>query len=276
MRIPILTAALLLGAAVAGEPARRETPLVKAKRLASSKSKQDRILALRTFKALGRPGNRRGDDALFLYAELCLRFHEEGEPGCLDESRRAFALLASKGGSRYALRGKLGGYRVAAAEGKRDEAIKGLDRFLSQQTKCERAVEAAYYIGMLFASKPGDLGELRKAQKSWAYALDLHSAVSKYHPPVVSAKAIRDRLSWVKRRIWELNAGRLKVLFTRAEKLRKAKKYDAAGKLFAEIHAEFRGHDFGEQAGLRVAQCRFWRGDLGPIQRTSWSDRSSP
>ena len=119
-----------------------ETPLEIARRLAASEKRDERVQALQQLKALGRPGTAGGDEALFCYAELCLCFHAEGERNALTEAKRAFAELKEKSGSRWGLRGEIGLHRLAAVDGRRDEAIKGLDRFLAQQTKCERAVEA--------------------------------------------------------------------------------------------------------------------------------------
>ena len=262
MRSYILTATLILGAAAGGEPAKRETPLAKARRLASSKSKQDRILALRQLKVLGKPGTTSGDEALYRYGELALRFHREGNRQGLAEAKRAFEELQKGAGSRFGLRGKIALWRVLAIEGKRKEAIKEMDRFLSMQTKCERAVECAYYLGCVYAEKKDDLAELAKALRALSYASQLHKAVSKYTPPLVRAKTIQAKLAWVKRRIWEIQAGKLKVMFEKAEKLRKAKKFDAAVGVYRRIRKEFPGHDLTELSGLRVAQCVFGKKQL--------------
>ena len=262
VRSYILTATLILGAAAGGEPARRETPLAKARRLASSKNKQDRILALKQLKALGKPGTTSGDEALYRYGELALRFHREGNRQGLAEAKRAFEELQKGAGSRFGLRGKIALWRVLAIEGKRKEAIKEMDRFLAIQTKCERAVECAYYLGCIYAGKKGDLGELKNAQRALGYALALHKSVGKYHKPLVSTKTIGARLAWVRKRIWEIQAGKLRVLFAKAEKLRKAKKYDAAVKVYRQIRREFPGHDLTELSGLRIPQCFFAKKQL--------------
>jgi len=174
VRSYILTATLILGAAAGGEPARRETPLAKARRLASSKNKQDRILALKQLKALGKPGTTSGDEALYRYGELCLRFHGEGEGNALAEARRAFADLKKNAGSRWGLRGQIGLWRVLALEGKRAEAINKLVRFLGQKTRCERAVESGYYLGCMYAQSKNDVKQLKLALAALEYALSLH------------------------------------------------------------------------------------------------------
>jgi tetratricopeptide (TPR) repeat protein len=243
----------------AGEAA---SPLERAKKLSASKSKAERIKALRWLKLLAVPGTTGGDEATYRYAELCLRFHAQGERAALGQARKAFADLGSKAGSRWGLRGKIGLWRVLALEGKRAEAIKGLDRFLGRQTKCERAVEAAYFLGCIYAQKRDDPAELRNAQRAFSYALALYKSVGKYRPPVISAKEIAAKLAGVKRRLWELAAGKLKVLFEKAEKLRKAKKYDAAISVYRQIRKEFPGHDLTELSGLRIAQCYFSRKQL--------------
>jgi len=120
--------------------AKQTSPLAKAKQLASSKDRDDRVKALRWLNALAKPGTTSGDEATYRYAELCLRFHREGEKSALEQAKKAFANLQKKAGSRWGLRGKIGLLRVQAIEGKRPEAIKGLDGFLARQTKCERAV----------------------------------------------------------------------------------------------------------------------------------------
>jgi TolA-binding protein len=257
LRFSITIGALLLSSAVvlAGEPAKPETPFEKAKRLSASKGKKDRIQALRWLKALARPGTTSGDEATFRYAELCLRFHNEGEKTALGKAKASFEALRTGSGSRYGVRGMLGVLRVLAAEGKRDKAIKGLDRFLGQQTKCERAVECAYYLASVHCQKREDIQSLRRAQAALGYALKLHAAVSKYHRPLIGTKAIKSKLAWVKRRIWEIEAGRLKVLFEKAEKLRKTRKYGEAIKVYRQIRKEFPAHDLTELSGLRIGQC---------------------
>jgi outer membrane protein assembly factor BamD (BamD/ComL family) len=243
----------------AGEVA---TPLQRAKKLSASKSKTERIKALRWLKLLAVPGTSSGDEATYRYAELCLRFHAQGERAALGEAKQAFANLGSKAGSRWGLRGKIGLWRVLALEGKRAEAVKNLDRFLGRQTKCERAVEAGYFLGCIYARKRDDRAELRNAQRAFSYALALYKSVGKYRPPVISAKEIAARLAGVKRRLWELAAGKLKVLFEKAEKLRKGKKYDAAIKTYRQIRREFPGHDLTELSGLRISQCYFSKKQL--------------
>ena len=264
-RLPVcLVVFLALSGATAftGTPAKPETPFEKAKRLAVSKEKKDRVQAFRWFKALGKPGTARGDEALLRYAELCLRFHAEGQKGTLAEAKRAFMELKDKAGSRWGLRGRIGLYRVAAAGGRRKDAIAGLDRFLSRQTKCERAVEAAYYLGCVYAGESKDLKQLKLARVSLGYALKLHEAVKRYHTAIVSPGTIRGKLNWVNRRIREIEAGRLKTAFAAAERKRKAKKYDEAVKMFAAIVKEFPGEDLAELSGLRIPQCHFWKKDF--------------
>ncbi len=253
---------LVFGIAAGAEPAKHETQLEKAKRLASSKRKEDRVQALKWLKSLARPGTTGGDEATFRYAELCLRFHAEGEHGAIAEARTAFDNLRKNSGSRYGLRGLLGKYRCLAADGKRDEAIAGLDEFLKKGTRCERAIEAGYYLGGIRAERFKEIDELRSAVKALSYSLRLYAAIGKYNKPIISAAVIKAKLAWVKRRIWELEAGKLKVLFERAEKLRKAKKFDAAIKVYRQICKQFSGHDLTHLSGLRVAQCCFWKGKL--------------
>ncbi len=248
--------------AVSTRAAEQTAPLSQARKLAISTTRTDRIKALRVLKQLAKPGTTGGDEATFRYAELCLRFHEDGEKSALAEARRAFSNLQKNAGSRWGLRGKIGLFRVMATEGKRAEAVKQLDRFLGKQTKCERAVEAAYYLGCIYAQKQNDLAELKNAQRALSYASQLHKSVSKYHKPLVSARAISGKLAGVKKRIWELQAGRLKVLFAKAEKLRKTKKYDAAMAIYRQIRKEFPGHDLTELSGVRIAQCHFGKKQL--------------
>ena len=255
MRYSTLLGVLFLGTALCGEVTEPETPSAKARRLAASESKADRLQAIRWLRTLARPGTTKGDEATYRYAELCLRFHREGDKTALPEAGKAFTRLAEEAGSRWGLRGKIGLLRVMALEGRRAEAIKGLDRFLGQQTKCERAVEAAFFLGGIHFRGDAELSDLRNARRAFSFALELHRAVSKYHTPLVSQKQIKDALALVKRRIWELEAGRLKVLFTRAEKLRKGRKFAAAIKIYRQIREEFPGHGTTELSGLRVAQC---------------------
>jgi outer membrane protein assembly factor BamD (BamD/ComL family) len=263
LRYSIMCALLLSSAiAVAGEPVKPETPFEKAKRLAVSKEKKNRIQALRWLKALAKPGTTSGDEATFRYAELCLRFHSEGERGALEQARTSFENLRKNSGSRYGLRGLLGKYRCLAAHGKRDEAIAGFDAFLKKGTRCERAIEAGYYLGSIRAERFKEIDELRSAVKALSYSLKLYAAIGKYNKPIVPAKVIKAKLAWVKRKIWELEAGKLKVLFEKAEKLRKAKKFDAAIKVYRQICKQFPGHDLMHLSGLRVAQCCFWKGKL--------------
>ncbi len=71
--IALSCALLLCAAAGAGEAAKRETPLEKAKRLAASKEKKDRVEALAWLKALAGTGTNIKEEALARYAELCFR-----------------------------------------------------------------------------------------------------------------------------------------------------------------------------------------------------------
>ena len=243
-------------AALGGEPRKPETPLEKARRLAASKEKKDSVQAFRWFKALGKPGTARGDEALFRYAELCLRFHAEGERGTLAEARRAFTDLKEKAGSRWGLRGKVGLLRILAIEGKRDEAIKGFDQFLAQQTKCERAVEAAYYLGCIFAEKSDDVGELRKAQKALVYSLALHKAVSKYNLPIVETRTIRAKLAEAKRMIEIKKYGKGWVLYRDAEAKRRSRKaYLEAYLAYDGIKKEFPKTVWSEAAMCYSIKC---------------------
>jgi tetratricopeptide (TPR) repeat protein len=246
----LLACVVSCGGAGAGE-----SPLETAKRLAVSDRREDRVKAFQIYAALKKPGTALGDEYTYRYAELCLAFHAAGEPRMLDEARRAFGDLETGGGSRWALRGKVGQFRVAAAEGRRDEAIRGLDRFLAQQTKCERAVEAAYYLGCLRAGRPDDAAELRQARIALEYALQLHEAVSRYNAPLVSAAEIRAQLDGVCRKLKELTDGRLKTLFGKAEQLRAGRKYDEAIAAYGAIRTEFPGERLAELSGLRVAEC---------------------
>jgi len=222
----------------------------------------ERERALRALKALARPGTTGGDEAAHRYAELCLRFHREKEKLALAEAEKAFEDLRKNSGSRWGLRGQLGLWRVAALKGRRAEAVRNLDRFLGRNTRCERAVEAAYHLGRICAAKQHDLAELKSAERALCYALQLHKSVAKYTPPIVEAKTIAAELKRVRRRIWELQAGRLRVLFERAEKLRRAKKFGAAILLYRDIRKQFPGHDLAELAGLRVAECCFAKKEL--------------
>jgi tetratricopeptide (TPR) repeat protein len=258
--LPLLIAgSFCLGVAIAAEPAVKESPLAKAKRLAVSAKRKDRIQALRWLKALAQPGTTSGDEATYRYAGLCLRFHAEGEKTAIKEARAAFEKLAKSAGSRYGLRGEIGLWRVLALEGKRKQAIRGLDRFLGRQTKCERAVEAAYFLGCIYsaAGKKTELADLKNAQRSLSYSLKLYAAVAKYTPPVIAKKAIKARLAGVKRRISEIKAGKLKVLFGKAEKLRKAKKFDVAINIYSEIIKESPKHVIAQHSQLRVGECLF-------------------
>ena len=261
----IFGAALLVSALAASAiatAAERAKPLDVAKKLAASGARADQVKALAILRQLARPGTTSGDEATYRYAELCLRLHAGGEKNALAESKKAFEKLKAGAGSRWGLRGKLGLLRVAAAEGRRAEAIRGLDRFLGLQTRCERAVEAAYFLGQIRSARRKSLDELRSAQRAFGYALELHRSVARYHRPLVSAKQIGARLAWVRKRIWELEAGELKVLFAKAEKLRGASKYDAAVGIYRRIRGKFPGRRLSELSGLRIPQCLFAKKQL--------------
>jgi outer membrane protein assembly factor BamD (BamD/ComL family) len=251
-----------------GRPA-SPSALDRAKTLARCERREGRVRALAWLAKLARPGTTAGDEATYRYAELCLRFHSEGEPGALPRARKAFERLARSAGSRWGLRGRVGAWRVQALEGKRAEAVKNLDRFLGRNTKCERAVEAAFHLGCIHAGKKDDLAELKRARRALKHALALHAAVKKYHPPLVEAREIRAKLARVEKRIRELEAGRLKTLFARAEKLRRAKKFDAAVRLYAEIRRDFPGRDLAELSAVRIAECHLGRGELKKALETA-------
>ncbi len=160
----LLTFLALFGVVASG--AEVSSPLDGVLKLAASQSRDDRVRALRLLKAAARPGNTAGDVATYHHAELCLRFHREGERGALGNAKESFVSLQKNAGSRWGLRGKIGLLRVAALEGRRDEAVRGFDRLISASTRDERSVEAAYYLGLIRAEKRTDAAELRKAMTS--------------------------------------------------------------------------------------------------------------
>ncbi len=250
-------------AAPAGEAA---SQLERAKALALSDNRRARAAALEMLRALARPGTARGDEALFRYAELCLRFHREGERGALARAKEGFAKLHEKAGSRWGLRGRTGLLRVDALEGRREEALRGLARVLSRN-RCERACEAAWYLGCLYAEARDDVKQLRLARQALVDALKLHAANARYNPPLVNAAEIRRELAEVRRRIHEIESGPLKILFERAEKLRRAKKYDAAITVYEEILRDFSGRDLTALSELRICECLREKEDLAAALR---------
>jgi tetratricopeptide (TPR) repeat protein len=230
--------------------------------LAGSSRRKARVGALATLRRLALPGTPDGDRAAFAYAELCLRFHSEGQAGALKEARRAFAELAEKSRGRWGLRGKIGLWRADAAAGRVREAAGELVRFIARGTRCERACEAAWYLGCLYCDDPDSLERLGMAADALGHALELHRAVAAYNPPVVSEKEIREKLAWVRRRLREIAAGEARVLFERAEKLRERKRFDAAINIYAEIVRKYPGAELGQLSRLRLAQCRFGKGQV--------------
>lgn len=261
--------AILSGTGLAVEPAAKpETPFEAAKRLAGSSERQDRLRALALLKALGQPGAVQGDEALARYGELCLAFHAEGEKNALSEAKRAFTDLKEKAHSRWGLKATVGLLRVAAAEGRRQEAIRGLDRFLLTQGKDDAFIEAAWHLGCLYAESQDDLGQLQLARRALDYALRLLAAQKDYYAGDLTEKHLRDRLHQVNGRIRELQTGRLRLLFEKAEAQKNARKYDEAVKLYGEVRQEEPGHDLAELSGLRICECHFLKGDLrGSVEK---------
>ena len=135
------------GMSVAAEPAKTETQLETAKRLADSKDQKERAQALQLLKALGQPGKPEGDEALARYGDLGLRFYAEGDKTSLAESKRAYAELKEKSHSRWGLHGAVGLLRVSAAEGQSDDAIKGLDVYMATHSQDDSTVDAGYHLG---------------------------------------------------------------------------------------------------------------------------------
>jgi tetratricopeptide (TPR) repeat protein len=255
-------AALLLGTtAIAGTPATPpatpETPIATAKRLTASKETKDRTQALQLLKALAKPGTAPGDEALARYGDLCLRFYAEGEKVGLEEAKRAFTELKEKSHSRWGLKATVGLLRVTAAEGKREEAIKGLDRFLLNQGKDDAFIDAAYFMGCLYAEAQDDLKQLELAKKPLNYALRLLADQKNYYLGDITEEMIRGKLHWINERIREIKAGPLKLAFEKAERLRQAGKYGEAIKLYEWIIKEDPEHILAECSGLRIGQCLF-------------------
>ncbi|MHC4916359.1 MAG: tetratricopeptide repeat protein [Planctomycetota bacterium] len=246
------------------------SPLERAKALAVSDNRRARAAALQVLGSLAKPGTARGDEALFRYAELCLRFHAEGERGALTRAKENFARLHEKAGSRWGMRGRVGLLRVAALEGRREEALRGLARVLALN-RCERACEAAWYLGCLYAEARDDVKQLRLARQALADALKLHAANARYNPPLVTAAEIRRKLAEVRRRIREIEAGPLKTLFERAERLRRAKKYDEAIAVYAEVLREFPGRDLAALSDLRICECLLGKKNLRAALRRARS-----
>ncbi len=250
-----LTAVLV--AAVSGSAAEPETPLDRAKRLAVSKEAKDRALALQLLKELAKPGAAPGDEALARYGDLCLRFLSEGEKSGLEEARRAFAELKDKSHSRWGLKSKVGLARVAAAEGRRDEAVKTLNWFLSNQGRDDAFIEAAYYLGCIYAQEKDDLQQLQLALRPLDYALKLFAQHKSYYAGDLSEEAIRGRMAWVNERIREIKTGPLKLAFEKAERLRQEGRFKDAIPVYEWVRKEAPGHILAECSELRVGQCLF-------------------
>lgn len=253
----ITVAFLPLTLAGAGELAKQEAPLETAKRLAASKEQKERVQALQLLKALAQPGKPEGDEALARYGDLCLRFQVEGEKGALAEAKRAFTELKEKSHSRWGLKATVGLLRVTAAEGKREEAIKGFDRFLLTQGKDDAFIDAAYYMGCLYAEAQDDLKQLELARKPLDYALKLLREQKNYYLGDITEEMIRGKLSWINERIREIKAGPLKLAFEKAERLRQANKFQEAIPVYEWIAKENPEHILAECSGLRVGQCLF-------------------
>lgn len=250
------------GESLKAEPPKQETPLETAKRLSGSKEQKDRVQALQSLKLLGQPGKPEGDEALARYGDLCLRFHAEGEKGTLTEAKRAFTDLKEKSHSRWGLKAKVGLLRIDAAEGRREEAMKGLDWFLTTQGKDDAFIEAAYYLGCLYADAQDDLKQLELAKKPLNYALRLLADQKNYYLGDITADQIRGKLNWINNRIREIRTGPLKLAFEKAEGLKAAGKFDEAIKLYEWIIKEEPKHELAELSGLRICECTLLKKDL--------------
>ncbi len=255
----VLTALALFAsaAALAGTPAKPETPFEKARRLAASKEKKDRVQALRWLRALGKPGANQGEEAQARYGDLSLRFHKEGARGMLAEAKRTFTQLEKKGRTRWGLRGKLGLYRIQAIKGKREEAIKAIDRYMATHGKDDSNAEAGYYLGCLAATYKDDLKKMRLAAKALDYALKLVRSRGKYYTGLVSGKQIGDKLNWVRRRIREIETGEPKLTFQKAESARRTKRYKQAIGLYTKVWKKYPEHVLSHPAGYYVGLCHF-------------------
>ena len=238
-------------------PKPSETPLETAKRLAASKELKDRAQALQWLKALAKPGITHGDEALTRYGDLCLRFHAEGDKTTLSEAKRAFTELKEKFSGWWAKKGEVGLLRVAAAEGKREEAMKGLDWFLTTQGKDDPFIEAAFYLGCLYADAKDDLKQLELAKKPFNYALRLLADQKDYYQGDLTEEMIREKMKWLNTRIRELKAGPIKLAFEKAERLRQAGKFQEAIPVYEWIVKEDPEHILAECSGLRIGQCLF-------------------
>jgi tetratricopeptide (TPR) repeat protein len=257
-------AVFLSSVAIAAEP---ETPLDTAKRLADSKEQKDRAQALQLLKGLGKPGTAPGDEALARYGDLCLRFYAEGEKAGLEEAKRAFTELKEKAHSRWGLKSKVGLLRVAAAEGKRDEAIRGLDWFLANQGKDDASIEAAYYLGCVYAQQKDDLQQIQLSLKAWDYSLKLFGLYRAYYTGDLAENTIRGQITWAQERIREIKAGPLKLAFEKAEAAKAAGKHDEAIKLYEWIIKEDPAHELAQLSGLRICECVFLKSDAKTASR---------
>ncbi len=274
-RLPLSLAALLAIAGVtafAGTPARTETPLEKAKRLAASEEKKDRVQAFRWFKALGKPGTARGDEALFRYAELCLRFHAEGEKGTLAEARRAYGELKTKSRSKWGIRGKIGLCRCAALEGRRLEAMLELDQFLLKQGREDVFVDAAYYLGCMSAQDKENLKGLKRARVAFNYALKLRRARGKYYVGLVTERDIRRGLRSLKYDIDRLTLGEDFLLYRTAESLRRSGRgFKKALELYRVVIKKHPDNIYAEASRLYAPLCLVGLKKLDGAQRELWA-----
>jgi len=253
----MILASLASSASHAGEKTERDSPLARASRLAASKNTRDRVQALRWLKALAKPGKGpQGDEATYRYAELCLRFHREGERGALAEAKRAFTELQSKSRTRWGLLGKVGTLRIMAAEGKRQEALKQLDRFLSTQGKDDAFVDAAFYMGCLLAEDKDSLQSLGKARKACNYALGLLKSRGKYYAGLLTEERIRRALRQLKWDMDKLQLGRDFLMYRTAESLRRGRRdLKKARSLYLKVVKEHPGNVYAEASALYAPLC---------------------
>ncbi len=259
-------------AALGGEPRKPETPLEKTKRLAASEEKKDRVQALRWFRALGKPGTARGDEALFRYAELCLRFHAEGEKGTLAEARRAYGELKTKSRSKWGIRGKIGLCRCAALEGRRLEAMLELDQFLLKQGREDVFVDAAYYLGCMSAQDKENLKGLKRARVAFNYALKLRRARGKYYVGLVTERDIRHRWRSLKHDIDRLALGEDFLLYRRAESLRRSGRgFKKALELYRVVIKKHPANIYAEASRLYAPLCLVGLKKLDGAQRDLWA-----
>jgi len=278
LRFSLIIGSLLLAcSATAGEPAKRETPLEKAKRLVFSKDVKKRVIALESLRGLKGTGHIEKEKALRLYGIVALSLRKHWRSGTA-EAKKASEELASRARFRFMRwRGEIGRWEVRLAQAvdrltggarERKNARVDLEKLdaevsdvLAKQNDREYGIDIAFLLGRIREAA----GKLPEALKAYRHSLALYANHRRrrkhYSAKVEDYWGLLDEgkiKAEVNRLVRALSAKREPQLsFEKARRLQASKKYKLAQTLFDKVAKEYTEHLLGSASNYYGAECSY-------------------